>query len=140
MPFISDATLSSLRQLHTTAMMDECELLAHLSGGTDEYNMPEPETYHVAATLPCSFRPLAPGEGMSKTETSLINAEIAFDHNIEAHHGLSIRGLDRIRLTKLHGEILDRPQLYDINGPIRRDNVAVVVSLKRVTDEGQSYG
>lgn len=133
--FISDATLQSLRAVHTSAMMDEAELLKRFEGGPDEYNMPEPDTYIYLATLPCSFRPsTGSSEGGGEGETPLLDALISFDFNVEIAQAVDLSNFDRVRIIKLHGEKLAAPLLFDLAGPTRRDNVANIFPLKRVTE------
>lgn len=139
--FISDATIASLRQLHTSVMMDEAELLKYWPGGTDEYNMPEPEQYIYLATLPCSFRPStgssssSSSEAMSKSDVALLDGLISFDFDVEEVQGVDLSNFDRVRVIKMHGETLPVPLLFDLAGPARRDNFANIFPLKRVTEE-----
>jgi len=133
--FITDTTLQAMRQIHKTAMMDECEFLIYTPGGTDPYNMPEPDNYTYQATLPCSFKPLRSDEAMPETDVPMLDGTIAFDRTVEEQYGVTIRNLDRLRLTRLHGDELAVPQLYDIVGEIQRDSLAIVVPIKNVTDQ-----
>jgi hypothetical protein len=134
--FFSDDTLHAFRALHKTAMMDECELLVHLPGGKDRYNMPEPDDYTPKVTLPCSFKPLRSDEALPETDVPMLDGTIAFDRTVEEEYGITITNLHRLRLTKFHGDELLQPELYDIAGQIQRDNLAIVAPVKRNTEEG----
>lgn len=138
---ISDATLQSLRQIHASAMMDEAELLRRFEGGPDEYNMPEPEQYVYLATLPCLFRPStgsssgASSEGAGDSEVPLLDGLISFNFDVEIAQAVDLSNFDRVKIVKLHGERLDKPILFDLAGPARRDYVANLFPLRRVTKE-----
>lgn len=130
---ISEATLKSLRAIHTAAMMDEAQLLKRFEGGPDEYNMPEPDTYVHLATLPCSFSP-ASTSTEAGGETPLLDGTISFDFDVEIAEVVDLSNFDRVRITKLHGEKLAIPLLFDLAGQARRDSVANIFPLKRVTE------
>lgn len=133
---VSDTTLENLRQIHRSAMMDEAELLKRWPGGTDEYNMPEPDQYTVLATLPCSFRPstgsssTSSSEALPGTDVPLLDGLISFHFDVT----VDLSSFDRVRIVKLHSETLADPLLFDLAGPARRDNVANIFPLKRVTE------
>lgn len=135
---VSEATLQSLRAIHNSVMMDEAELLKRFEGGPDEYNMPEPDTYIHLATLPCLFRPSTGSSSGSSSEaggeTPLLDALISFDFDVEVAQAVDLSNFDRVRVVKLHGEELVKPLLFDLAGPSRRDYVANVFPLKRVTE------
>lgn len=139
--FISPTTRQSLRRLHAAAMMDEAELLRYTPGDVDQYNMPEPGQYTYLATLPCSFRPStgssvsASKTGMGDSEVPLLDGQIAFNFDVEIATEVDLSNFDRVKITRLHGERLDRPLLFDLAGPALRDSLALIFPLKKVTDE-----
>jgi hypothetical protein len=65
----------------------------------------------------------------------LLDGLISFDFDVEVAQGVDLSNFDRVKIVKLHGETLVRPQLYDLAGPPRRDNLANLFPLKRVTEE-----
>lgn len=131
----TEATIQEMRQLHGQAMLDECDLLVHTPGGTDQYNMPEPDDYIYANTLPCSYRPVKAGEVLPLANVPTLDGVLAFDRSVEESYEVEIRPVDRFRLTKLHGDALARPLLMEAAGQPKRDNFAVVLPVKKVTDE-----
>jgi len=133
-PFFTDGTIDQLRALHQTAMMDECELLKYTPGGPDPYGMPEPDNYTYLAILPCSYRPIRPGEALQGTDVPLLDALVSFDSTVEAVYDISLDDLDRIKITRLHGDLLAEPMVFEVVGALKRDNVAVIATLKKVTD------
>jgi hypothetical protein len=131
----TEATIRQMRQLHQQAMMDECDLLAHLPGGTDPYNMPEPDDYVYANTLPCSYKPVKAGEELPLTDVPTLDGILSFDRSVEETHQIEIRSLDRFRLTRLHGDLLAQPLLLEVVGQPKRDDFAIVLPVKKVRDE-----
>lgn len=136
MSFISDSTLKSLRQIHASAMMDEAELYQRYEGGPDEYNMPEPDQYIYLETLACSFRPstgsnvTSSKEAMGDSEVPLLDGQIAFNVEVD----VAMTNFDRVKITRLHGERLRQPLLFDLAGPALRDYVSITFPLKKVTE------
>lgn len=137
---ISDATLKSLRAIHTSAMMDEAELLKYTPGGVDEYNMPEPDQFTYLATLPCSFRPGSSKEAAPEGDTPLLDGLISFDFDVEIAQAVDLSNFDRVKITKLHGERLAKPLLFDLAGPAQRDTLTNLFPLERVTKEEAGGG
>jgi hypothetical protein len=126
-------------------MMDEAELYKRFVGGPDQYNMPEPDRYTYLATLPCAFRPspgssAASSEGMTRSEVPLLDGLISFNFDVERAHEVDLSNFDRVKIVKLHGERLDKPLLFDLAGPARRDNLANIFPLKRVTEREAEDG
>lgn len=132
---ISETTITGLRHLHNQAMMDECDYYNWTPGGTDIYNMPEPDNYTYQTALPCSYKPVRPDQMAPNTDLGMIEGLLAFDRSVEITYDITIRHLDRFRLTKLHGDTLTQPIWFEPDGELKRDNLAIVIPVKKLEDK-----
>ncbi|RJQ32791.1 MAG: hypothetical protein C4589_00215 [Peptococcaceae bacterium] len=136
--FFSHAVFDSLKALHQTAMMDECQILAYTPGGEDAYGMPEPASYVLKATVACLFKPGASDKVMDVTDVETLDGVIAINHSAETVNGFFLTGQDRIRLTKQQGQAVDNPELYEIAGAIKRDYFGILAPVNLVTETGNA--
>lgn len=122
--------------MHNRAMLDECQLLVHLPGGVDDYNMPEPDSYTAyGENLACSWKPTKVDELAPLSDVPAMDGVISFDRSVESDHEITIRSVDRLRLVKLHGDSLATAVLFDIVGLPKRDNFAIICPVRKVTDQ-----
>jgi hypothetical protein len=77
---------------------------------------------------------------MTRSEVPLLDGLISFNFDVERAHEVDLSNFDRVKIVKLHGERLDKPLLFDLAGPARRDNLANIFPLKRVTEREAEDG
>jgi len=122
---LSKGELGRMRLTQNSAMLDTCVLMIYAEASRDEYNKPT-YAYTDGKTVPCglSFRTT---ERMGQAQVA------AGDAVLRLPIGTEITRLDRLKVTKRHGEPIT-PITFDIIGEPQRGPSGLVLTLLKVTD------
>lgn len=118
--------LERMQDTQVAAMQDRCKIGAY-SSDADGYGNPQAE-YTYGDEIECGVMHLKPREAQASGEVPVIDAALRL--SIET----VIDERDRIKVIKRFGELLDVPQVFEIEGPARRGPSGLVLDLRLVDD------
>jgi head-tail adaptor len=125
MDAFSAAELAELRDAQVSAMMDTCELLKRTEAGQDEYGMPV-EQWVILSVVACGLDVRGSREAVEGGGRRL------FDARLRLPIGTNITGMDRLRVTKRHGELMVEQIMYEAVGDARRGSSGLILELRSV--------
>lgn len=131
MDLLTTSDIAELRSYWNDALFDTCILHARAEG-TGGYGYGKP-TYTPGATVACLFEPTPTLVGeVNGAQALTTDGDIIFDRTTV------LNNLMRIKLTKLHGDVVTGLQVYEIvAGPVL-NHVGQRVKVKLVTDGSES--
>ena len=133
MRHFTSAELTRMRSTQDGAMQDTCRVGSY-QATDDAYNLPS-VTYVYGETVTCGLELVTPAEEHASGEVPVINARLRLPI------GTSIDERDRIRIEQRYNESLTTPQVFEIQGPVKRGPSGLVLDL-RLVDDGSAleYG
>jgi hypothetical protein len=122
-----------MRSTQDSAMQDVCRVGAY-TATDDAYNLPS-VTYVYGAEITCGLELVNPAEEHASGEVPVIDARLRLPI------GTTIDERDRIRIEQRYNESLTDPQIFEIEGPVKRGPSGLVLDLRLVDDgSGLGYG
>lgn len=122
-----------MRSTQDRAMQDVCRVGTYQSVD-DAYNLPDP-TYVYGDEVTCGLELVQPTEEMASGEVPVINAHLRLPL------ATVIDERNRIRVEQRYNEALTTPQVFEIEGPVKRGPSGLMLELRLVDDgSGLDYG
>lgn len=118
--------LARMRSAQQSSMQDVCQIGRYQSTA-DAYNNPDVE-YVYGGQQACGFEHLQPKEVQGTAQVPIIDARLRLPV------GVDVDPRDRIRIEERYGEVLASPEVYEIEGPVRRGPSGLVLDLRLVDD------
>jgi head-tail adaptor len=120
------ADLANMRAAQEEHMLDTC-IVQSYARTLDTYGSPV-ETWTDGSAIACGLKMTT---GRENRRADMTTERI--DATIRLPLATTIKGTDRIKVTKRFGVILSTPQIYDVVGEIRRGPSGLQVDLQTVT-------
>lgn len=127
---LSNGAINALRSVHDSALSDTCVRLVH-SAGSGDYGYGA-ASYTTGDTVTCLVIALSQRELMGSTQVR------AGDVRIRMSLGTPLNNLDRLQVTRLHGDALPSAQTYEIIEGPQTTHTGVWVIGRLVTDGSES--
>lgn len=125
--------LTRMRSTQDGAMQDTCRIGAY-TATDDGYNLPD-VTYVYGVEVICGLELVNPNEEHASGEVPVIDARLRLPI------GTAIDEHDRIRVEQRYNEEITTPQVFEIEGPVKRGPSGLVLDLRLVDDgSGLGYG
>lgn len=116
--------LERMQTAQEDGMMDECELLIRTERSQDEYGMPVVQ-WVSGAVCACGL------ENRRSDETLNAEADL-FDAQLRLPLDTDLSRVDRLRVTRRFGVLLDQAEEYDLVGETQRGPSGLLVNARRV--------
>lgn len=124
-----------MRSTQDGAMQDTCRIGAYTSVD-DGYNLPTP-TYTYGDEVVCGLE-LAPYRGEAREEQASGEVPV-IDAVLRLPLATVIDERDRIRIEQRYNEEITTPQVFEIEGPVKRGPSGLRLEL-RLVDDGSGLG
>lgn len=122
--------LTRMQSTQDTAMQDRCQVGVYTAPTSDDYALPV-AVYTYGSAIVCGVEHVNPQEEHASGEVPVIDARLRLPI------GTSIDERNRIKITRRYGSELSTPQVFEIEGPVKRGPSGLVLDL-RVVDDGSS--
>jgi hypothetical protein len=125
--------LTRMRSTQDGAMQDTCRIGAY-TADDDAYNLPD-VTYVYGDEVICGLELMRPAEEQASGEVPVIDAILRLPIDTE------IDERDRVRMEQRYNEALTVPQVFEIEGPVKRGPSGLRLDLRLVDDgSGLEHG
>lgn len=116
--------LERMQTAQEDGMMDECELLIRTERSQDEYGMPVVQ-WVSGSVCACGL------ENRRSDETLNAEADL-FDAQLRLPLDTDLSRVDRLRVTRRFGVLLDQAEEYELVGETQRGPSGLLVNARRV--------
>lgn len=116
--------MERMQEAQETGMMDTCELLIRTERAQDEYGMPV-EQWVIGSVCACGL------ENRAADETLNGEADL-FDARIRLPLDTDLSRVDRLRLTRRFGMLLEQAEDYELVGETQRGPSGLLANVRRV--------